>query len=39
MIRKNGRVADVYAAITSCQQNGIRLLDKVKEELTLKVKK
>ena len=39
MIRKDGRVADIDAAIASCQQNGIRLLDEVKEKLTLEVTK
>ena len=39
MIRKDGRVADIYAAIASCQQNGNRLLDKVKQKLTAAVKK
>ena len=38
-IRKDGRVADIYAAIASCQQNGNRLLDEVKEKLTAEVKK
>ena len=39
MIRKDGRVTDVYAAIASCQQNGNCLLDEVKEKLTAEVKK
>ena len=39
MIRKDGRVADIYAAIASCQQNGNRLLDEVKQKLTAEVKK
>ena len=30
-------MADIYAAIASCQQNGIRLLDEAKEKLTLEV--
>ena len=39
MIRKDGRVADIYAAIASCQQNRIRLLDEVREKLTLEATK
>ena len=39
MIRKDGRVADVYAAISSCQQDGNCLLYDVKEKLTAEVKK
>merc|ERR1711966_310459 len=39
MIRKDRRVADIYATIASCQQNGNRLLDEVKEELTAEVKR
>ena len=32
-------MADIYAAIASCQQNGNRLLDEVKEKLSAEVKK
>ena len=39
MIIKDGRVADIYADIASCQQNGNRPLDEVKEKLTMEVKK
>ena len=39
MIRKDGRVADIYAEITKYQQNGIRLMDELKEKLTVEVKK
>ena len=38
MIRKDGRVVDIYAEITKYQQNGIRLLDELKQKLTLEVK-
>ena len=39
MIRKDGRVADVYAAIASCQQNGNCFLDEAREKLTAEAKK
>jgi len=39
MIRKDGRVADVYAAILAIQQNGIRLMDEVKQKLSAEVTK
>ena len=38
MIQKDGRVADIYAEITKYQQNGIRLMDELKEKLTVEVK-
>ena len=39
MIRKDGRVTDIYAAIASFQQNGNYLLDEMKEKLTAEMKK
>ena len=38
MIRKDGRVADVYAEIAKYQQDGIRLLDELKQKLNEEVK-
>ena len=38
MIRKDEGVANIYAVIASCQQNGNCLLDEVKEKLTMEVK-
>ena len=38
MIQKDGRVADIYAEITRYQQNGIRLLDELKQKLNGEVK-
>lgn len=39
MIQKDGHVADVDAAILTIQQNGVRLMDKVKQKLTAEVTK
>ena len=37
LVRTDKRVADIYTVIVKKQENGIRLLDELKEKLTMEV--